>query len=107
MSEPNRYRLATVADFFSVPAERRADCLHDFRLWLEVLEACDAVFVGIAGIRQERGFFTWIDDGKHDAVLNLAVRSTASAEPPARSVAVDPSVPDPGTPPARGADPSR
>lgn len=72
MSE-QRYEIRTVADFLKVPEARWEACLKDFRCWLEVLRAVQPFQEAGIGVRMNAEFFGWIDDDKHDAVVNIAI----------------------------------
>lgn len=74
---PERYELKTVADFFKVPAEKRAACIHDFGLWLEMHDGFRELFSGISGVRAHTETFGWIDDDKHDAVIRTDIVHTS------------------------------
>jgi hypothetical protein len=70
---PMEYGIRTVADFLAVPRERRALCLAEFRVWLEMVELFDAA-LGLALVGQPAEFH-WIDDDKGEmvaAILNGA-----------------------------------
>lgn len=55
------YPIATVADFLTVPKERRAQCLREFAMFLEMLDDCVALMGATA---TEGTQFIWTDDGK-------------------------------------------
>lgn len=61
----NCYEIRTVADFFNVPAERRALCLSEFALWMKVCEGTDEMLSGL--VKSNRTVFGWIDDDKGEA----------------------------------------
>jgi hypothetical protein len=75
--EPPRYEIRTVADFYAVPESRRGLCLHDFRLWLDVMSGLRGLLGDIAGVHARTDVFQWIDDGKHDAEVNITVHDGA------------------------------
>jgi len=63
--------IKSVADFFAVPADKRAHCLKDFALWLDFTEEASRLFDGIEGVKIPRDTFSWIDDCQHDAIIRL------------------------------------
>ncbi len=76
MNETTRYEIRTVQDFFAIPAEKREACLTDFALWLEVMSSeMMTALEGIDGVRGKREVFGWVDDGKHDGIFSLNIRS--------------------------------
>ena len=68
-----RMEIRTVVDFFAVPAEKRAHCLKDFAMWLEMVAAAKSMFGDIEGVHLPIDKFQWIDDGKHDAHIHVTV----------------------------------
>lgn len=95
MSEAQRYEIRTVLDFLKVPPERRADCLEEFAVFLEVAEASvnlmDAVAIraGVSGALRTtiKDTYLWIDDGRRDIHANINVAATPSREAPSSDVA--------------------
>ena len=81
MSERQRYELRSVADFLSVPEDKRAHCLADFRLWLVMVGEMAAHFRDVPGIKVPLDRFTWLDDGKHDAHIHVEMANTRDAAP--------------------------
>lgn len=73
MTEPTRYEIATLEDFFTVPAEKRDAMLHDFHLWLAAQDFILAVTRDLIaeGKAQQVFKFIWIDDGAHNMTLTL------------------------------------
>jgi hypothetical protein len=65
--------IKTVSDFLVVPAEKRAHCLKDFAMWLEMVPAVNDMFGDIEGVRTKTDTFIWIDDGKHDAHIEFVI----------------------------------
>jgi hypothetical protein len=69
MRTDREYRIATIADFLAVPAEKQADLLRDFRLWLDHARSqADDVSRELGDLLGGRfsfdtTYFTWIDDG--------------------------------------------
>lgn len=62
------YRIAKLADFLAVPAEKQAECLRDFEMWLQMAREQTAVnqimsdmLGGVVKFNVE--YFTWCDDG--------------------------------------------
>lgn len=70
----DRIEIKTVADFFAIPAEKRAHCLRDFATWLAMASEAKAFFAGIEGVIMPTDTFIWLDDGKHDAHIHITVR---------------------------------
>lgn len=71
MSEQSKYVIRTVEDFLSVPADKRDECLEDFRQWLEIASHKSAMeramddLTGIEGAMTMRvNEFHWVDDGQ-------------------------------------------
>ena len=67
----DRYEIKTVADFLSVPAEKRAECLADFSQWLSIVDEhkeIESLLDQIAGtdgaFSTMTDRFIWIDDSK-------------------------------------------
>ena len=72
MSEAvNEYRIESVRDFRVVPPSRRAECLREFGIWLDMAERQQRLLAAIGesvpgadGVRWELDpAFVWIDDG--------------------------------------------
>lgn len=62
------YRIATIADFLAVPAEKQDECLRDFGLWLGMARDQAAISAGLSEaldgkVTFSTSEFTWIDDG--------------------------------------------
>lgn len=60
------YRIETVRDFLTIPADRRRIALHEFLSWLEFTEKADIL---LGAVRQTLGadikspdVFHWVDD---------------------------------------------
>ena len=70
------YQVRTVADFFDVPADKRAACLEDFATWLEVVGMITREAAANADVVTD--VFSWTDDGRHD----FSLRVSASDPPP-------------------------
>jgi hypothetical protein len=68
-----RYTIRNIADFASVPADRLDDMLTDFSIFLRF--HADVAALGLNAVTQRRDEFVWIDDGKHDAHVNITLRS--------------------------------
>lgn len=66
--------IKSVADFFAVPAAKRAHCLKDFAMWLDFTEEARRLFDGVEGVQIPRDTFSWVDDGKHDAIIRISPR---------------------------------
>ena len=65
------YEIKTVADFLSVPAEKRAECLADFQQWLamadqhqEIESLLDQMAQTSGAFSTCRDTFVWVDDGQ-------------------------------------------
>ena len=70
--------IKAVSDFFAVPVEKRAHCLKDFELWLEMASAMKAMFGDVKGVHVPTDIFIWVDDGKHDANIKISIVSSTS-----------------------------
>ena len=65
----NEYRIASLADFAAVPADRLDACLADFKAFLsyanqtgsQLAELFGSAAEGLISVGES---FTWIDDGK-------------------------------------------
>lgn len=67
MSAPE-YRIATIADFLQVPAEKQAELLRDFATWLTAARDAAGISQDLTDLLGGRmtlstEYFTWIDDG--------------------------------------------
>ena len=83
MSEPNTYRIETVADFLKVPPERQDACLEEFDGFLHTARAVAemASIVGeVVGVNPQTqiGAFVWIDDGKRDRTVTIVPQASPS-----------------------------
>jgi len=72
------YRIEHVRDFLNVPQDRRSTCIEEFNTFLIMAEATvnliDETNRALFGEGQPKavvGAFTWIDDGKKNAYLNI------------------------------------
>jgi hypothetical protein len=72
MSVPPRYDIATVADFLTVPPDRRDACLAEFATWLAIAEDVKALTAPAAW----DGVFRWVDDGETNIGITVKVTST-------------------------------
>ena len=76
MSAP-RYRIARLADFLLVPADRLPACLLEFADWCEVMRQTDALLRTLAPDHPADQpivageVFDWCDDGAHHVTMNL------------------------------------
>jgi hypothetical protein len=68
MSAP-RYEIRTVADFLSVPEDRRALCIKEFAIWVEMVANLKAMFDGIEFVEDPAANFIWVDDDKGTATI--------------------------------------
>lgn len=69
MSDGKRYTIKTVADFFSVPAARRALMLSEMVVWMDAHQQMrDALGDIVAFPPQD---FVWIDDDKGEAHVKV------------------------------------
>jgi len=74
------YIIRNVWDFLKVPAERRAECLREFAIALDMAEATrlllDSLLVNAgAAPSQLTDAFTWFDDDKHEATVHVEFTS--------------------------------
>jgi len=74
----NTYRIEHVRDFLNVPEYRRSACIEEFAIFLKMAEASvnlidatNEVLFGKGLPKTVIGAFTWIDDGKKNAYLNI------------------------------------
>lgn len=68
------YQIKTVADFLSVPEDRRATCLREFNVWLTMADAVRQLQELMPGmVKAEMGVecFAWVDDGKGEARITV------------------------------------
>ena len=63
------FNIATVSDFNKVPAERRKACLHEFIVWLGMMDFADALLDKHPHTKPSS--FIWKDDGEQSAELIL------------------------------------
>ena len=61
------FDIATVSDFNKVPAGRREACLHEFIVWLGMMDFTDAVLDKHP--HKKPTSFIWTDDGEQTAEL--------------------------------------
>jgi hypothetical protein len=79
-----RFEIRTVADFLTVPEDRRFVCLREFHAWLTMGEGI-AALLGIAGDTLgasvnavfKSDVFVWIDDGKATAHASIEAKERA------------------------------
>lgn len=64
-----KYTIRTLTDFLKVPEDRRAECLKEFSVWLELYEAVHVLFDGL--LLKDHDAFVWIDDGKSTATIRV------------------------------------
>lgn len=67
------YRIATLADFEAVPADRLEACLEDFAYHLRLV-AATRVAMTAAGYRLKDATFRWLDDdtpGVREVHINI------------------------------------
>lgn len=62
------YRIASIADFLAVPAEKQAECLRDFNSWLVQARQHEAISAHLSStlggkVTFSTSNFTWVDDG--------------------------------------------
>lgn len=62
------YRIATIADFLAVPADKQVECLRDFDTWLRLAREAAGVNEIVSGllggaVAFSTEYFTWADDG--------------------------------------------
>jgi hypothetical protein len=67
------YEIRLLADFLTVPANRRDACLADFEKWLAVIDTVRAFEAASFGVRMNTECFVWIDDDKNDTALTVAI----------------------------------
>lgn len=78
------YSITKIADFFVVPAHRRALMLHEFGLWMDMHDrigdlANDPDCPPGLAVTAQRDAFHWIDDDRGEAILNI--RAVAPLKP--------------------------
>jgi len=74
MAENKEYKLRTIQDIENVVTPENIECFKkDFCSWLDILVAARKGFMGLPVIIKSDGEFTWIDDGKNDATINIRV----------------------------------
>ena len=61
------FDITTVSDFNKVPAERRKACLHEFVVWLGMMDFSDALLDKLP--HKKPTSFIWTDDGEQTAEL--------------------------------------
>lgn len=62
------YRIASIADFLAVPADKQPELLRDFGLWLGMARGQAAISAGLSEaldgkVTFSTSSFTWVDDG--------------------------------------------
>jgi uncharacterized membrane protein len=68
MTDTKEYEIRTVEDFLAVPADKRDECLRDFKTWMEIksktgeIEAELSEGLGVP-VAIRHNVFTWLDDG--------------------------------------------
>ena len=66
--EPQKYKIATVADIAALDPRQQADCLKDLAAWLEMRNAMSAIaFIGL------EDHFIWVDDNNSGRVSGVHV----------------------------------
>lgn len=73
MADAPTYRVRTVADFLTIPADRRAKALAEFPAYLEILETVQPLLSTGLVEREAAEVFQWVDDGKEEsrvAIIN-------------------------------------
>ena len=68
LSHPT-YTIATVHDFLAVPEDRRAVCLREFGVWVDMMTKVPKIFEGIKVMVPTE--FVWIDDGLHTMTVSV------------------------------------
>ena len=67
------FDIATVSDFNKVPADRRKACLHEFIVWLGMMDFSDALLDKIP--HKKPTSFIWKDDCEQTAELILRTQN--------------------------------
>lgn len=85
MSEPKTYELRVVEDFLEIPAERLGACLREFE---EMVQAMREFRERIRSAHRAVGLpmpekvwtcATWVDDGKQEVHVRVAVKDEGAA----------------------------
>ena len=73
--ESEKHEIRTIADFFRVPAERRAVLLREFGIWMDTYEAMH-LLLGDALKNFPPATFSWIDDDLGQAHVSIVKSGT-------------------------------
>jgi hypothetical protein len=80
MGEPEAQLFTTITDMRAVPTEKIDAFCEDLRLWLHMhkhIEAVSAESEKVLGVKlailSPTSAFAWIDDGRHDANINVTI----------------------------------
>jgi len=60
------YHISTIHDFAKVPEDRRDVCLHEFRVFVDLVEATQKLLGDLVEAPME---FLWVDDDQHTATV--------------------------------------
>ena len=87
MSAPT-YEIRTVLDFLKVPKDRRPLCLHEFAMFLEMVEPSCELLGLVADETISKGavrfgpidLFKWVDDERGAAAMSVRMPDGSSQE---------------------------
>lgn len=88
MSDREAYEIRGILDFLRVPKERRAACLHEFGIFLDMVEPSCSLLGSVADEAIGPGAvsfapidrFVWTDDGEIAATLSVMMSDGSSQE---------------------------
>lgn len=79
MRDAPEYTIRTVADFLTVPPDRREICIAEFAVWLSLVEEARKV-LGDLLVSDPGAAFEWVDDDKSEARMTFVADGNVIAE---------------------------